>query len=202
MSDSLSVCIFARAPVAGQCKTRLAVSTGDEAAAMIQARLTKLAIHTAKTASVGPVELWCAPDATHPFFEQCQKQFDVSLHNQQGDDLGARMQHTLALRQPAIIIGTDCPALRPEHLQAAATALAEGNDVALYPAEDGGYVLIGATVSSEMLFRDIAWGTSSVLETTRTRADALVLDLWEGDTLWDVDHPADLDRARQAGFNI
>lgn len=202
MPKKITTCVFARAPIPGQCKTRLAVRTGDEEAAAIQGKLTRLAIQTALAAEVGPVELWCAPDQTHPVFKQCEQDFNLTLHSQCEGDLGARMQHTLAVRNPAIIIGTDCPALTAKLLQDAVQALRDGNDVALYPAEDGGYVLIGASVSSAMLFRDIAWGTDSVLETTRIRADALFLNLWEGETLWDVDHPADLDRARQAGFNI
>ena len=63
---------------------------------------------------------------------------------------------------PALVIGTDCPALTPTHLRAAANALRDA-DVVLIPAEDGGYVLIGARAAHPQLFSGIAWGTHTVL---------------------------------------
>ena len=44
---------------------------------------------------------------------------------------------------PALVIGTDCPAMMPAHLRMAADVLRGGADAVVCPAEDGGYVLIG-----------------------------------------------------------
>lgn len=202
MSEQTIICVFAKAPVPGTCKTRLAVRIGDQKAARVQARLTERAITTAIAADVGPVQLWSAPDSTHPFFGRCRSRFGVTLHSQRGTDLGRRMANAIRLRRPCIIIGTDCPALTPEHLQRAATTLQQHAKVVVIPAEDGGYVLIGSAVNEARLFHGIDWGTGSVMKQTRKRLDRLGIRCLEAPPLWDVDHPADLERARREGFNI
>ena len=72
------------------------------------------------------------------------------------------------------MIGTDCPAFTAAHLRQAAPRLREA-DVVLIPAEDGGYVLIGARAPHAGLFSDMQWGTSTVLAETRQRIAALGL---------------------------
>jgi glycosyltransferase A (GT-A) superfamily protein (DUF2064 family) len=62
----------------------------------------------------------------------------------------------------------------------------------LIPAEDGGYVLIGAREAHTELFSGIAWSTSSVLAETRTRLSTLGLRSLELPPLWDVDTDDDL----------
>ena len=107
-------------------------------------------------------------------------------------DLGARMLAAIGER-PTLVIGTDCPALTPAHLQEAAVALTRA-DVVLIPAADGGYVLIGARKPQPALFDNMAWGTDTVLAETRARVAALGLACIELDPLWDVDTESDLTR--------
>ncbi len=64
----------------------------------------------------------------------------------------------------------------------------------LIPAEDGGYVLIGARAAHPQLFAGIAWGTATVLAETRARISALGLTSVELHALWDVDTESDLAR--------
>jgi glycosyltransferase A (GT-A) superfamily protein (DUF2064 family) len=91
---------------------------------------------------------------------------------------------------PLLIVGTDCPALTPAHLQQAADAL-QTHDAVLIPAEDGGYVLIGLRRALPEVFRRVDWSTPRVLAQTRERLSA-VGALWaELPTLWDVDEPQD-----------
>jgi glycosyltransferase A (GT-A) superfamily protein (DUF2064 family) len=104
-----------------------------------------------------------------------------------------------AARGAVLLIGTDCPALTPQHLRAAAGALAGGDDAVVLPAEDGGYVLVGVRAPHPGLFEGIAWGGEQVMAQTRVRLRALGLRWSEPVTLWDVDRPDDLDRlAREA----
>ena len=105
-----------------------------------------------------------------------------------------------AANGPALLIGTDCPALTADHLRAAADVLRAGSDAVLIPAEDGGYVLIGARVPHPALFDAMPWGTAGVMAETRRRLVALGLSWREPATLWDVDVPADLERLRVAGW--
>ena len=99
-----------------------------------------------------------------------------------------------------MVIGSDCPELRPADLARAARLLAGGCDVVLAPAEDGGYVLIGARRVSARLFRDIAWGGPAVYETTVERLGALGYRWRALRRLWDVDRPEDLERLRWLRF--
>ncbi len=191
----IDIAVLARAPVPGCAKTRLIPSIGAHAAAVLQARLTERAIETTAAADVGPVTLWCAPNCAHASFRDLQAQFDIALQPQPDGDLGARM---LAAMQaaPTLVIGTDCPAFTPAHLQDAAHALAE-YDAVLIPAEDGGYVLIGTNAPQPGLFDDIEWGSTKVAAQTRAHAKALALRLHELPPLWDVDTEDDLARVER-----
>jgi glycosyltransferase A (GT-A) superfamily protein (DUF2064 family) len=93
-----------------------------------------------------------------------------------------------------LVIGTDCPVLRPDHLRAAAQALIDGEDAVFHPAEDGGYALVGLRAPQPALFADMPWSTDRVLPQTRARANALGLRVREFETLWDVDLPDQLQR--------
>ena len=183
-----SVAILAKAPIPGTAKTRLIPVIGAHAAAVLQERLTARAAATAQAADIGPVTLWCAPDVTHRSF----RELGVTLRLQPEGDLGARM---LAAFEdgPTLVIGADCPALTPAHLLDAARAL-EAHDIVLVPAEDGGYVLIGANARRPALFEAMIWSVPTVLADTRARIAALGLKAAELPPLWDVDTEDDLAR--------
>ncbi len=122
---------------------------------------------------------------------------------QPSGDLGDRMHTAFRLHcasGPLLLIGTDCPVLRPSHLRKAARALIDGDDAVFYPAEDGGYVLVGLRRPQPALFDAMTWSTAEVMSETRTRARSLGLRVREFETLWDVDVPDDL--ARLDSLNI
>jgi len=192
---SVTIAIMAKAPIPGAVKTRLIPTIGAHAAAVLQERLTEHAIATALAADVGPVTLWCSPDATHSTFLKLVMQQRIILKRQPEGDLGARMlAATAAGSGPVLVIGTDCPSLTELHLRGAANALREGNEIVIIPAEDGGYVLIGTRTPQPAIFADIAWGTNTVLADTRTRVIEQRLMLTEQPPLWDVDTEAEYAR--------
>lgn len=194
--------IFAKAPAPGRVKTRLIPALGGTLAAALHRQLTERTLATALAAGLAEVELWCAPATDEAFFASCAKQHGVGLRAQGEGDLGVRMARALECAlddgQSALLIGSDCPALTPEYLREAALALGEGNDAVIGPAEDGGYVLIGlARGPAAPLFEDIAWGSATVMQQTRTRLAQLKWRWRELATLWDVDRPEDLLRLGQ-----
>jgi len=177
------IIVFARAPVAGQAKTRLIPLLGAWGAARLQARLIRHAVATAQAARCGPVEL-----------HRSEKQ--------KGRDLGERMYRALVrARRPAIIIGTDCPELRAADLRRAARLLRAGYRAVLAPAEDGGYALIGMRHASPLPFADMAWGTGSVYAETARRLNAAGWRWRALRTVWDVDRPEDLARLKWPRFS-
>ena len=200
--EQARVAVFAKAPVAGAVKTRLVPMLGETGAAALHAGLVRHALATARHAAAA-VELWCAPDESHPFFARCAQEFGAELHRQQGDDLGARMSHAFerafAARSRLVLIGSDCPALTAAHLAQAVTAL-EDHDAAIAPAEDGGYVLVALAKPIPALFAGIEWGSAAVMGQTRARIAAERVRCKELATLWDVDRPADYERLRREGL--
>jgi rSAM/selenodomain-associated transferase 1 len=192
LPPTIEIAILTKAPIPGYAKTRLISSIGAHAAAVLQERLTARTIETALAAELGPVTLWCAPDASHASFRELQKKHGLALAAQSSGDLGARM---LAAMQngSTLVIGTDCPALNSGHLQQAADSLGR-YDLVVVPAEDGGYVLIGTREPQAAVFESIEWSTPRVLAQTRARAAAKKLSLREFPPLWDIDTEDNLAR--------
>lgn len=193
-----AIAVFAKVPQPGAVKTRLIPVLGAEGAAALHARLIERTLATARAVQDASVCLWLAGNANDHAWPA-----DVLRAAQQGADLGAKMAHaflvTLARASACVLIGTDCPALRPTHVRRAFTEL-EGNDVVVIPAEDGGYVLIALNSPQPQLFEDIEWGGPTVMQATRARIEASGLRAVYLPALPDLDTPADLAHARAAGW--
>jgi rSAM/selenodomain-associated transferase 1 len=192
--------IFARAPVAGAVKTRLAASIGAAAAARLYRELVQGTLDKALQARLAPVDLYVTPNTTHPFIRSLAHRLPISVQQQQGADLGERMynalQDTLRNSEFALLIGTDCPVMTADYLNRACRELQAGRDLVVGPAEDVGYVLIAARRAYRELFEAVPWGSAEVLQATRERAESLGLRYAELGVLWDLDTPADLARWR------
>jgi rSAM/selenodomain-associated transferase 1 len=200
--ERVAIAVLAKAPIPGFAKTRLIPVLGGEGAARLQARLIERAVATACVAGIGPVTVWATPDPMHAIFETLRLRHGVGLARQGDGDLGARMLAAItAANGLALVIGTDCPALTADHLRTAAAVLCDGSEVVVFPAEDGGYVLIGAQRPVPGLFANMHWSTADVMAQTRQRLQAAGLSWQEPVTLWDVDVPADLQRLRDVGLD-
>jgi rSAM/selenodomain-associated transferase 1 len=200
---SVRLVIFMKTPHPGEVKTRLIPLLGVEGAARVQRALAWRTLAAAADAGLGAPELWVTPDFHHDFFATCIERFGVRLHRQCDGDLGARLHHALSHvpGQAALVLGTDCPGLDGARLAAAAAALDAGHDAVFHPVEDGGYALVGVRASDPRLFAGVEWSSAQVMAQTRARVAALGWRAVEGDTLWDVDRPADFLRlVREEGF--
>lgn len=197
MSPAPGIAILARAPVAGEAKTRLIQALGAEGAAGLAAWMLRRTVATARAAQLGPVRLFCAGDIDHPEFLACAAgPSPLARQPQAAGDLGERMlraANAAATADGVIVIGTDCPALTSAHLRLVAGELAHQQAVVI-PAEDGGYVLIAMQRPAAELFAAIRWGEADVMTRTRQRLASLGWRWAEPETLWDVDRPEDLDR--------
>ena len=198
---NVDIAVFARAPIAGQAKTRLIPRLGAAGAARLQRQLIERALARAQSVRGARVTLWTTADDadTHALAEAAH----AAVRLQQGHDLGARMSNafaeTLDGTRPMLLIGTDCPALTGADLETAIAALREA-DAVIQPAEDGGYVLIGMKQFHPGLFEQVAWGSATVLATTRARAADGGVRLAELPVSWDLDRSEDLDRALALGL--
>ena len=185
------ILVFAREPAEGRAKSRLIPALGPDGAARLARVMLGHALLQAAGAKVGPVELVGDP---HPNGWEAPVK-GVATSAQAGADLGERMgeavERTLAQGEPVIVTGTDCPGLDAARIADAARAL-ETHDVAILPATDGGYVLIGFARFDPSVFAQVEWGSEHVLAATLANIDALSWTVWQGDPLTDVDEPDDL----------
>jgi rSAM/selenodomain-associated transferase 1 len=192
-----AILVFSKAPVVGQVNTRLVPYITAEQAASLHEELTHDRLRMCTTADLCDVELWCSPDTRHPFFFDCRQRYGVQLQTQNGNDLGERMsaalQTMLGRYKKIIIIGTDAPALDIDTIDAVVNQL-EHSDIVLVPAEDGGYVLLGASKHHQDLLVDVPWGTEGVLASTVRNIERLGLSYSLLGECWDVDRPEDLER--------
>ncbi|WP_310387361.1 TIGR04282 family arsenosugar biosynthesis glycosyltransferase [Roseateles sp.] len=194
---SAALIIFAKAPVAGQAKTRLIPALGPEGAARMAERLLMHTLQQALATPIEHIELCVSPSARHPAFERARVLGEGRVHKtQQGHgDLGQRkhrgMCRVLAQHSRALLIGTDAPGLVSTALMQAEQALLSHAAV-FVPALDGGYALVGLTRPAPELFLDMRWSTPEVMQDSRARARAIGLPWLELPSVADIDEPADL----------
>ncbi len=190
------ILVFAKAPVAGKVKTRLIPALGAEGAAQLASQMLERTLTEAAAANVGTVELCADPAPDDVAWQRLGNGAD-SVSAQGEGDLGERLARAarrgLKGGQKVLLIGTDCPDLDRERLRAAALRL-DDHDAVIYPAADGGYVLLGLGRYDSSLFAEIAWSTPIVAKETIDRIRDLGWSLHVGETLHDVDEPADLER--------
>lgn len=195
---------FAKAPVVGKVKTRLIKNIGAEAACQLHKELMSATSKMISESAIAPFELWVAGTKSEDFMKEGSQQFDGQCFTQRGANLGERMSFALksALYRwnYAVIVGSDCPAMDDKYLVNALTQLEQGAELVVGPAEDGGYVLIGAREHFPSLFEGISWGTERVMQQTREKALLLGIQLIELPTLWDVDNVGDLKRMSNPNY--
>jgi hypothetical protein len=187
--------IMAKNPVAGRVKCRLGRAIGDVAAtSFYRNSLTHVVLRLAFDRRWHTI---LAVDGSGILAMPLRKKL-ATLPQGQGD-LGRRMQRLFARLPPgpAIIVGSDIPAIRPAHIAEAFKLLA-GADAVLGPAQDGGYWLIGLSRTPKILasFAGVRWSGPHALADTLANLEGKRIAL--AATLRDVDDEQDLrlERAR------
>ena len=200
MTDATLI-IFAKAPVAGQVKTRLIPAMGPEGAARLYRALLDYTVVLGQNAGFAKVTLCCAPNTEHTYFAGCRDRFpQMYFQDQATGDLGARMNHAfekaLYTSPATVLIGSDCPFLTIADLREAAHALNRDNQAVLGPSQDGGYYLLGLSAPAPNLFINMPWSGAKIAALTRTRLDQIGWRWHELSSRCDIDTPEDLDRLR------
>ena len=189
--------IFTRYPEPGTTKTRLIPALGAAGAAQLQRQMTEHTLAQARRLQRDrrvTVEVLFA-GSSHQTMQDWLGS-ELVYRQQSSGDLGHRMQSAFEASfidgmARTVAIGIDCPDIDAPLLAAAFEALAH-HDLAIGPAADGGYYLIGLKRLIPELFTGINWGTSEVLATTQRIAQKLGLNTFNLPLLNDVDRPEDL----------
>jgi uncharacterized protein len=195
MSETLI--LFARFPEPGKVKTRLIPSLGAEGAAREHRLMVEHALTQARAWRVlSGGRLCLAASGGSRWAWRAWLGNDFEFAAQSGEDLGERM-HRAADRarrrgaQSVVIVGSDIPGLKPQHMRDAFKLLRK-KDLVLGPASDGGYYLVGWKRAAPELFAGVAWGTGRARAQTKTNARRLRWSTAELALLPDVDSPRDL----------
>ncbi len=193
--------VFAKAPIAGQVKTRLVPPlTPELAAGFYRAMLADVLEESARAAKRYGLEPILAVDsaaALEPMLAEAPSGFSARL--QRGPDLGARMSQAFDDLfaegfGPVLIRGSDSPTVPGRILGEALSALRDG-DLAIAPDLDGGYHLIGLSRPAPELFR-MAMSHEGVLQSTLRRAREAGLEVECLETGADIDVVADVAQLR------
>lgn len=188
--------IFARNPVLGKVKTRLAREIGDERALEVYLKLLE---HTHKVADEADCEKRVYyTESLDEFGLLDYFKFDKRL--QEGENLGERMHNAMKSGfdegyKNVVIIGSDCIELNAAKIDDAFEALSIVECV-LGPASDGGYYLIGLRHMRDFLFQDKSWSSSDVLLDTLLDLQNARMSYQLLPTLNDIDTKRDLDQMR------
>lgn len=190
--------VMAKAPRAGQVKTRLEPLLGPEGSARLQAALIEQAAAFALRVAPSGAYLSFAPAGAAAELGELVPAA-MTLFPQADGDLGERLAEATGrvLRErpgPLIVIGTDLPTLGPSHTDSAVERLREGCDVVFGPAEDGGYYLVAIERPQPEVFALGAalWGGAEVLEASVRAAEAAGLRVGLLGPERDLDTPADV----------
>lgn len=163
----LPLIVFAKTPIPGFAKSRIAARAGTEQADLIYLELlaaTSRSVsgfwhHVAFTGTDEPAEL-------QEFFPLAR-----SFFRQTGATLGERLHHAFSLMYgqkaaAAIAIGCDCPYLTRDQFRLAIHRLQEGAEVVIAPAADGGHTLIGCRPRALPVFSARQWGKAGLYSET------------------------------------
>jgi len=155
--------IFIKNPIEGNVKTRIAASLGSEKALEIYKHLLDITRDTV-------INLKCGK---HLFYSDKVENdsWDASIfqkHVQDGETLGERMENAFTelfsnQANKVVIIGSDCPELNSDIINQSFEIL-DKKDLAIGPAKDGGYYLLGIKKPLPFLFKNKEWSTDSVFE--------------------------------------
>ena len=158
------VIVFARAPALGSGKRRLARDIGAVAALRFERLMLARVLRR-----LGRDRRWRLRLAVTPDGARCRPRLwprGVPIAGQGGGDLGERMRRALAACPPgpAVLVGTDIPALSAHHIADAFRQLGN-HDLVFGPAADGGFWLVGARRSPRLppLFGKVRWSTPYAL---------------------------------------
>lgn len=170
----VAVLLFARLPVPGRVKTRLARTTSPALAADLYRQCLLQVTHALEQAEAERT-VWVAEAAD---VERMATLVGPAwrVRAQRSGGLTARLNHAFneafeAGADRVIVTATDTPGLSAEDVHQAVATL-DTHDAVLGPATDGGYYLLGLRRWPVPVFRDISWSTSAVADQTRARLRA------------------------------
>ena len=200
--------LFARDPILGKVKTRLSPFLEEDVILKLYTCFLQDSLYNIRQVENVDRFVGVAPSNESGFFTGMLGS-DIRMFVQEGENLGDKMRGAIQDRfaegyERVVIIGSDSPSLPVSYIY---RAVGSDKDMVLGPSTDGGYYLIGMRGKVVEVFKDVTWGTETVLQETcehlvQNGASLELLPVW-----YDVDTPEDLkffkthlDLIQQAGL--
>jgi rSAM/selenodomain-associated transferase 1 len=193
--------LFAREPVPGRVKTRLAREVGAAAAASLyEAFLSDLAAALTSPGNWEAVLAHAELEAGPTLLATFRPPWDLVPQGE--GPLGDRLQRAVvraraAGRRHVLVAGSDAPTLTLEDISGAFRALQGDSDVVFAPAPDGGFSLVGMrdNVDPAAVFpAGVRWSSEHALDDSRSSAEAKGYGVRLLSTVPDIDEIGDLPR--------
>ncbi len=153
-----TVVVMLRLPRLGAVKTRLGKAIGQARATAFYRRMAAEEVRRLAADRRWRVVLAVTPDgARGPWPRKLQR------FGQGSGDIGVRMDRALArVPLPAVLVGSDIPGLRPQHVARAFRRLC-GAQAVFGPAEDGGFWLVGVRRRARLFAGPVRWSHPATL---------------------------------------
>jgi rSAM/selenodomain-associated transferase 1 len=192
--DDCALVIMAKAPRAGQVKTRLASALATQDIVTLYRCLIEDTVGLARAVGVPRIAVVCP--SGHE--DELARWLGIEVIAQDGDGLAAGLESAFRVVcgpgcGRVVALDGDSPHLPAETVRRA-FALLERHDVVVGPTADGGYYLVGATRPHRGLFGGGALGTGTALQALLDRARGLALSPALTEECYDVDEGDDLAR--------
>jgi rSAM/selenodomain-associated transferase 1 len=194
--------VMAKAPRAGEAKTRLTPPLSPREAALLASCFFADTVSLALGVGAQVVVAYAPADGRAALEAALRGHAPgaggLRWLEQPGGGLGERLAGVVerafaAGFGPLLLVGADSPTLPPGFLAPALEALSSGRaDAALGPADDGGYYAVGVREPAAGLFDAVEWGTPRAYAQTARNAARLGLRLFEMPRWYDVDTHSDL----------
>jgi uncharacterized protein len=185
--------LFARDPILGKVKTRLSPFLEEDVILKLYTCFIQDSLDNIRQVRNIDRFVGVTPSNESGFFTEALGS-DIRMFVQEGDNLGDKMRRAMQDRfaegyESVIIIGSDSPSLPASYIY---QAVGSDKDMVIGPSTDGGYYLIGMREKVFEVFKDVSWGTETVLQETcehllQNGANLELLPVW-----YDVDTPEDL----------
>lgn len=190
--------MFAKPPVPGTVKTRLAADIGDDSAAELYAAFVDdliekyCAVADHRILGFGGREStqsreWAETVAGSLFETWSQPSGDlgtrIDAFFRHAHDMGGHLARV-------VLIGSDSPNLPQEYVEQAFEVLCD-HDFAIGPAVDGGYYLIGMCGFRADVFDGVEWSSERVLEQTQANIERMSATVGLLPEWYDVDTVAE-----------
>lgn len=196
----LAVIVFTRVPIPGQTKTRMMPYLSSRQCACLHSCFLK-DIRNSCMDVQADVFVCYTPEGKEGVLYPLTGE-DAVYFPQEGEGLGERMYHAIETvlkkgYQACVLIGTDVPEIRADHLTDAFAMLEAGHDVVFGPTVDGGYYLVGMRRPYREVFEKQTYGYGNVLENTIRRLKEQKFKVGCIERLQDMDTREDLQGYRE-----